>query len=261
MRQLVRAFSAVLLLLAIALLSALLTMRLAIHGAEVHVPALAGLPVAEAAQKLHSERIEATVEGRFYSATQPAGHVLTQSPAPGTLVRKAWPVRITVSLGPQRVAIPQVEGLDQNIAAMTIRRIGLQLGDVMAIPYGYAPENTVIAQTPLAKATDAQGPKVSLLTAKTEAPEPKASAMPDLTGEAFTAAAWAILHAGFELAPVQTQPASDVQRAATGAAGTGAPVSPPAATTSAPPGTVIAQSPPAGTRVLEGTMIRLTVQP
>src|SRR5487761_1800989 len=159
MRQIFRALSAVLALLAIALVSALITMRLAIHGAEVRVPTLSGLTLPEAANSLHSRGLETGIDGHFYSTTQPIGHVLTQSPAPGTLVRKSWRVRITVSLGPQKTAIPSLEGMNEGIAGIAIRRTGLQLGNVMSIPYGYAPENTVVAQTPLARATDVQGPR------------------------------------------------------------------------------------------------------
>ena len=170
MLQIFRALSAVLLLVTIALVSALITMRLAIHGAEVQVPSLSGLTLPAAIQQLRARGLQAGIDGRFYSATQPAGDVLTQSPAPGTLVRKSWRVRVTVSLGPQKAAIPAVNGMNETLATITIRRTGLQLGDVVALQYPYAPEDTVIAQTPTAHATDVQGPRVSLLTAQAEPP-------------------------------------------------------------------------------------------
>ena len=140
MRQLLRALSAVLVLLAIALASALITMRVAIHGAEIGVPALSGLSLSQTVAKTHAHGLETAIDGRFYSTTQPAGHVITQSPAPGTLVRKSWRVRVALSLGPQKTAIPALEGMDESIGTITIRRIGLQVGDVAAIPYEDAPE-------------------------------------------------------------------------------------------------------------------------
>ena len=258
MRQLFRALSAVLILLAIALVSALITMRLAIHGAEVRVPALSGLTLSEAAAKLHDHRLETGIDGHFYSITQPAGHVLTQSPAPGTLVRRSWRVRITVSLGPQKTAIPSLDGMNESIAGITLRRTGLQLGDVISMPYGYAPENTVVAQTPLPRSTDVQGPKVGLLTAQAVPPEEQANVMPDFIGENFTAAALAIIHAGFQLAPLNHPPASS---STTSLATTPTPQPPNPQQPSAPSGTVIAQAPAAGDRILAGSTIHLTVQP
>ncbi len=256
MRQIFRALSAVLALLAIVLVSALITMRLAIHGAEVRVPTLSGLTLPEAANSLHSRGLETGIDGHFYSITQPIGHVLTQSPAPGTLVRKSWRVRVTVSLGPQKTAIPSLEGMNEGIAGITIRRTGLQLGNVMSIPYGYAPENTVVAQTPVARATEVPGPRVGLLTAQPAALEEQASVMPDLIGENFTSAALAIIHAGFKLASLQTPPVPVPQSTTAAVPASALPAAP-----SAPSGTVIAQTPTAGSRIVDGSMIRLTVQP
>lgn len=269
MLQIFRALSAVLALVAISLVSALITMRLAIHGAEVRVPSLTGLTVPAVVERLHAEGLEVAIDGHFYSTTQPAGHVLTQSPQPGTLVRKSWRVRVTESLGQQKTAIPAVDGMDENLATISIRRIGLQVKSVASIPDAYALENTVIAQTPLANATDVQGPRVSILLAASEKPEPVAYVMPDLTGETFTAAALTAIHAGFKLAPLQNpakKPAAPVgQSAAAGAAtvppGTSTTVPAATATPSIPSGTVIGQMPPAGTLVVPGTTIQMTVQP
>jgi beta-lactam-binding protein with PASTA domain len=243
-RGLFRALAAVLLLVLIALVSAMVTMRLAIHGTEVRVPAVTGMPAAEAARALHGRSLEVTVDGHYYSPKIPAGSVLTQSPAAGTQVRKHWPVRIAVSLGAQKVPIPELEGMEQSLATMTLRRLGLQPGNTVALPYAYAPAGTVIAQTPLANAGSVQDPRVSLLTAAPLQAEPPASIVPDLTGIPFTEAAWAVIHAGFQIAPIQ--PAQSPA---------------PAQTAAVPPGTVIAQSPPAGSRITAGQAIQLSVQP
>jgi len=269
MLQLFRAISAVLLLLVIALVSALVTMRLAIHGAEVRVPTLTGLTISQTVARLHSVGLEVGIDGHFYSTAQPAGAVLTQSPAPGTHVRKSWRVRVTESLGAQKVAVPALSGMDQTVATITIRHTGLQVGDVVGLAYAYAPENTVIAQTPLAHATDVQGPRVSLLTAQPPVPVEDASIMPDLVGETFTTAAFTIIHAGFKLAPLQN-PAVNLLGTAPAASTPPAPVQPsaltaPAAPTSpqeyVPSGTVIGQVPLAGSRIVDGSSIQLTVQP
>jgi beta-lactam-binding protein with PASTA domain len=266
-----RTLSAVVLLVTIALISALITMRLAIHGAEVQVPALQCHTMPQTVIDLRARGLQAGIDGHYYSATQPVGVVLTQSPAPGTLVRKSWRVRVTVSLGPQKVAIPSVDGMNETMATITIRRTGLQVGAVVGLPYPYAPENTVIAQTPTGRATDVEGPRVSLLTAQTAPTSENASVMPDLIGENFTQAALAIIHAGFKLAPLQNAPSASSPMPPSGqlqipAATTTQPptqTSPASATPTAPmaPGSVIAQIPAAGTRIVTGSTIQLTVQP
>lgn len=263
MLQLFRVLSAIVLLIAIALASALITMRLAIHKAEVRVPDLSGLTFPEAAAQLRRNSLQSGVDGHFYSTTQAAGHVLTQSPPAGTLVRKFWQVRVTVSLGPQKVAVPSVDGMDENIATITIRRTGLKMGDMATMPYAYAPENSVVAQTPLAHATNAESPQIGILTASAPPPLQNASVMPDLTGEPFTAAALAVVHAGFTLAPLQNPSAPASASAAGNPAVQG--VQPNLSLASNPnavaSGTVIAQTPPAGSRIVTGATIQLTVQP
>jgi beta-lactam-binding protein with PASTA domain len=141
--------------------------------------------------------------------------------------------------------------MNKSIATITIRRTGLQLGDAIGIPYAYAPENTVIAQTPLAHATDVEGPKIGVLTAQPSAPDEAASVMPDLTGEIFSTAALTILHAGFELSPLQNPIAAPTDSSAATPS-----MLPPLATS----GTVIAQIPAAGSRIPAGSTISLTVQ-
>src|SRR3984957_17029959 len=94
--------SMVMLLVAVALLSAIATMHFAIHGAEVQVPALAGMTVADARSQKAGLGLNLDVENRYCSGDVAAGHILTQSPAAGTVVRREWRVRVAESLGPQK---------------------------------------------------------------------------------------------------------------------------------------------------------------
>ena len=122
-------FAVVVLVLAVlAMLSAIVTMHFAIHGAEVTVPSFKGLTVAEATDKAAALGLNLTVDNHFYSVEIPAGRILNQSPSPGTVVRREWRVRLTESVGPQRVAIPNLTGSNQRLASIQIRRIGLEVG-------------------------------------------------------------------------------------------------------------------------------------
>lgn len=171
----------------VALLSALLTVRIAIHAAEVEVPSLGGLTLDEASDKTHDAKLNLTVENRFYSTTVPAGRVLSQSPAAGTSVRKGWHMRITESMGPQRVQIPDTIGMDQRDAASAIRKSLMDLGTVAHLP---APgtADVVLAQTPAPNAEGVDKPEVSLLVSQPFASAPKAYVMPNLVGLTFSTA-------------------------------------------------------------------------
>src|ERR1700744_4163430 len=100
-RQINRLFNIVLgalAMLVVALLSAFITMRLAIHGREVKIPNLTGLTLAEAGKQTRSFGLRLILENRFYSPNTPPGHILAQYPVAGSTVRRQWAVRVTESL-------------------------------------------------------------------------------------------------------------------------------------------------------------------
>src|SRR5580692_3033118 len=97
-------------MVAVALISAFIAMRLAIHGREAVVPALTGLTVADAGKAAGSKGLQLNLENRFYSSDVPAGRILAQDPAPGSRVRRDWATRVTESLGAQQVSVPDLTG-------------------------------------------------------------------------------------------------------------------------------------------------------
>ncbi len=244
-----RVVSLVMLLVTVAMLAAIATMHFAIHGAEVQVPELKGMTVAEARSQAAGMGLNLNVDNRYYSAEVTAGHILSQSPAPGTVVRREWHVRVAESLGPQKVDVPDTVGSDERLAALRLRRVGLEVGVTARLPYAAAAEGTVIAQDPPAHAQGIEQPSVNLLVAAPEDDSPDGFVMPDLTGLPVVTAQTQLAKVGIKSAlPVFVDvPVSPV--------GTGsAPPKPPV-----PPGAVIAQDPPAGARVDQAAEVKLTV--
>ncbi len=238
----------VLLLVAVALLAALATMHFAIHGSEVQVPALKGMTVADARSVSAGLGLSLDVDNRYYSGEVAAGHILTQSPAPGTVVRREWRVRVAESLGPQSVDVPDTVGTSERVAALELRRAGLEVGEIVHLPASAA-EGTVLAQDPPAHAQGIEQPSVSLLMAAPGEEKPDGYVMPDFTGWPVVSAQAALVKVGIKMAkPVYV----DVPVAAVGTGDT-APRLP------AKPGTVFAQSPLPGSRVDQSTLVKLTV--
>src|SRR5438309_9678162 len=100
----------VLVLLLVALVSALTAMRLAIHGREVEVPKLVGLTLAEAERTAAAVGLQLMVEREYYSAQIPEGEIMSQLPEAGTRVRRGWQLRVAARLGPRRGESPGVAG-------------------------------------------------------------------------------------------------------------------------------------------------------
>ena len=241
--------SLLLLLLVAALLAAITTMHFAIHGAEVQVPALKGMTVAQARSQTSGLGLNLDVDNRYYSGEVAAGHILTQSPAAGTVVRREWRVRVAESLGPQKVEVPDTVGRDERVAAIALRRVGLQVGVTAYLPYGKAAEGTVLAQDPPAHAQGIAQPSINLLVAAPGDDAPDGFLMPDLTGLPVVTAQAQLAKVG-----IQSLPPTFVD----------VPISPIGAGLSPPrppvkPGSVIAQQPPAGARVDQSAKVKLTV--
>lgn len=236
----------VLAMMTVALLSALITMRLAVHTAEVETPSLAGLTLEEAAEATANKKLNLTVENRFYSTTVPAGRVLSQSPAPGASVRKGWHMRITESIGPQRVAIPDTVGMNERDAGMAIRRASLDIGATAHLPAPGSPD-AVLAQTPPANAEGVDKPEVSLLLSEPETAAPKAWVMPNLVGLSYSAASARMREMDLRVYAIVPQPAAPT------VTDPAAPATPPPAPL-LPAGVVLTQTPAAGMRVSAAEM-------
>jgi len=174
--------SLLMLLVAVALLAAITTMHFAIHGAEVQVPSLKGMTVADARSEAAGMGLNLDVDNRYYSGDVAMGHILSQSPAAGTVVRREWQVRVAESLGPQKVDVPDTVGLQERSAELELRRAGLQVGTTARLPYAGAEEGTILAQDPPAHAQDIAQPSINLLVAAPDDETPDGYVMPDLIG-------------------------------------------------------------------------------
>jgi beta-lactam-binding protein with PASTA domain len=241
--------SLVMLLVAVALLSAIATMHFAIHGAEVQVPALQGMTVADARSQTAGLGLNLDVDNRYYSGDVAAGHILTQSPAAGTVVRREWRVRVAESLGPQKVDVPDTVGKDERVAALTLRRAGLEVGTTSQLPWSKAAPGTVLAQDPPGHAQGISRPSVNLLVAAPDNEAADGFLMPDLVGLPVVTAQEQLAKVGIQ-SPNPAYVATPISPVGTGDA-----VPKPAVR----PGSVLAQQPAAGARVEQSTPVKLTV--
>ena len=244
-----------LVLVVVAMLSGLTAMRLAIHGQEVSVPPLVGLTPTEAERTVSSLGLQITIERQYYSPQIPEGRIMSQLPMPGTKVRRGWLVRVAQSLGPTRVAIPDVTGQSEHAAELNIRRRGLDVASLAEVEEAGIPADQVLAQSPPANATQVLAPKISLLLSAPA--EPSVYVMPSFLGQQLGSASRALQDAGFRLGNVSVAaPAADTST------GEGAPAiaveaAPPQA---GPASVIVAQSPLAGQKVVAGSAVSFEVR-
>ena len=255
MKSLFRFAMLALMLVVVALVSALTAMRFAIHGQEVEVPAIIGLTPADAERAVAGLGLQIEVERQYYSPQIPEGRIMTQLPLPGTKVRRGWQLRVAQSLGPQRVAIPDVTKQSERAAEWNIRRRGLDVASTAEMQLPGTPADQVLAQSPPANASQVAAPRTSLLV--TVAADPPAYVMPSFVGQPLGSASRTLQDAGFKLGNVSMAPAA----ASAPAPDTAPSISPaPAPAQPSPTSLIVTQSPPAGQRVLAGATVNFEVR-
>jgi beta-lactam-binding protein with PASTA domain len=269
MKSAIRFALLALVLIIVAMVSALTAMRFAIHGQEVAVPPLIGLAPAEAERAVAGLGLQISIERQYYSPQIPEGKIMSQLPLPGTKVRRGWQLRVAQSLGPTRVTIPDVTGQSEHAAQLNIRRRGLDVASMAQVQAVDIPADQVLAQSPTANATQVAAPKISLLV--TVPADPQAFVMPSFVGQALGGASRSLQDAGFRLGNVNVLvPASTAVEDAANPNPSSAPpttgVSAVPPTQTAPPAQaspasiIISHTPAAGQKVFAGTTVNFDVR-
>ena len=233
-RKLFRLFLLLTVLVAVALLSAITTIRLTIHGHQETMPNLVGMTPEAAQQAAGNVGLMMKVEDKVYSTQQPAGQIVSQQPPAGTRIKVGQHVHVLVSLGPPRVAVPNLVGSSLRAAQITVVQRGLSVASVAALPWPGAEPDQVVAQDPPPTAASVHSPAISLLVSLSA--EPAAYLCPNLAGLALASARRELEKAGMKVGQVTPFPADDV-----------------------PKGTILSQTPAPGNKIGPDTVFTFQV--
>jgi eukaryotic-like serine/threonine-protein kinase len=269
MRAMIRIVLFGLVLLTIGLFSAVTAMHFAIRGREVAVPNLVGMAPVEAERASLADGLQMEVQREYYSPNIPEGKIMSQMPPPGTTVKRGFQMQVARSLGPQRVAIPDVTGQTPRAAQINIERRGLDLGTMASLPSSKAPADQVLAQSPPPNASGVSAPRISLLVSTLD--QPPAFVMPNFVGQSLGTVSNVVQAAGMRLGKVTLASTEQPPTAANPVqTNSGTPF--PAQSTSTPPpapsqavfipspsSLIISQNPPAGQKILLGATIDFEV--
>ncbi|GAA2996326.1 Stk1 family PASTA domain-containing Ser/Thr kinase [Kitasatospora albolonga] len=111
-----------------------------------------------------------------YSESVPEGKVLATDPGVGARARKSDPVKVTVSRGPERVAVPPLVGQPQEQAARQLADARLSAGTVTEQYSDTVPQGAVVSADPAPGTRLAVGAPVALTVSK------GMHLVPDVTG-------------------------------------------------------------------------------
>jgi beta-lactam-binding protein with PASTA domain len=116
-------------------LAAYTSFSLFVRSGVTTVPKVEGLSRAEAATILADQGLQlrgAEGEGRYDDKVK-AGHIARQTPDPRTLVKRGSGVTVVLSLGPQRVDVPELAGKLLPDAQAALSGAGLALGQILGV--------------------------------------------------------------------------------------------------------------------------------
>jgi serine/threonine-protein kinase len=216
------------------LVSALTAMRFAIRGHEVQVPKVTGKTKDEAEQILRGAGLKLKVSSSRFSSEVAEGDVLDQIPSSGTRLKAERTVRVLLSLGAQRFAVPNLMGASLRAAQLTLSQRGFTLGNTL---YTHTPEgdpSTVVYQSPNPGTQEGSDPSVSILISL--GPPAQYFIMPDLIGKSAELVSARARTEGFHLGKINYRKYPGVEA-----------------------GVVIQQKPQAGYRLTKSDVILLDV--
>ena len=188
-------------MLALALISAIITMKVVTWGRTVEVPNLSGQEVTSAIGELRKSGLDIRIERQEHHPTVPEGHIISQQPQAGSSVKRGRDVQVVVSLGSQEVVVPDITGQVFRKVQVDLKQAGLVLGDV-ARANTPQPREQVVVQYPNARSVLQKGATVDLLVS--DGPEPAKYVTPDLTGMTVSQAGQAAKEFSVSLVPSGT---------------------------------------------------------
>ena len=200
-------------------------------SADVEVPDVKGKPMALAKQVLETANLRVKVAEQFDERV-PAGQVISQTPEAGAMVKEKRVINLSVSKGGEDMRLPDLKGLSRLSAEDRLKKMGLKVGSV----YEKVSDQeawTVLEQEPPVGSRVTKGQKIDLTVSKGR--PIRLVSVPNFQGGTMDAAKDRLKQTKLSLGSVTEEESAKT------------------------PGTVLGQTPSAGTDVDEWTTVDFVV--
>jgi len=168
------------------------------RGKEIIVPNVCNLSLETAIEELKKRDLEGIVTERRYDQIIEEGKVIIQTPLPNSKVKAGRIINLTVSLGPETMKVPYLEGVDIEKGKLIIEKLGLK---IEVIDYSFSDsvaKDKIIKTGPEPEVELKKGDAIKLTVSK--GPVLK---MPNLTGKDLTEAKIIINKMGLVLGEIK----------------------------------------------------------
>jgi eukaryotic-like serine/threonine-protein kinase len=222
-------------LMVVGALSTFITLRFFTTGDEVVVPNLKGKSPVEAIKLLTDRGLQLKIlPQKRFDKEIPADHIISQEPVADTHIKTGRSVEVYMSLGPEKVVVPDLTGQTTRVAMLTLDQYKLSSGKIVYVSSPGAESDVVLAQFPLPGTVVTDVRVVNILANSNLYVNPRSFVMPDVIGKPVSDVSSFFKDAGLRVSSSQ-------------------PIDYPGIS----PGTVVKQSPPAGYKVSANTPISL----
>jgi serine/threonine-protein kinase len=175
---------------------------------EVEVPAITGLTLGEALDRLNERKLDLEVREFAFSDAMEENRVLIQRPTPGQVVKAGRAVGVVVSRGAERHSVPDLAGMQTEDASIMLTEAGLRAEVGAKMPGG--PEGTVLGQNRTPGSKLGGGATVVLLVSS--GPARQVYRMPRLEGQPRAEAEATLTRLGLKVERVEEVDLGDATR-------------------------------------------------
>ncbi|MBQ7568499.1 PASTA domain-containing protein [bacterium] len=201
---------------------------------EIEVPVIQGKDLHEANRMLNSMGLRLRLEEGKYSNKFPEEIVISQEPAPGKTVRQEREVLAVVSLGPELMTVPDLNGKSLRDVDIILAENKLTMGSVKEVEKEGVKTIQVVSQKPKAGSKVRRGTPINIEVNK--GASVAGVVVPDWSGKNVATAKALIAKVGLRLGRISWSPSTAVQQ-----------------------GFVIKQNPPYGAEVALGSEVELEI--
>jgi serine/threonine-protein kinase len=135
-------------------------------GSRVVVPSIVGGSFDEAVNVISPLGLTAVVVENRFDEEIPKSKIIESIPAGGGKVDAGGTVKLIVSKGPERYAVPMTTGLTPEAAQITLKKFPLEVGTVTEVFNSDIPKGFVISSSPVTGTSVKRDTKVNLLVSK-----------------------------------------------------------------------------------------------
>jgi serine/threonine-protein kinase len=135
-------------------------------GSRVVVPSTVGADANEVASALSPLGLQYVVAEERYSEMIEAGRVIESSPTGGEKIDQGGTVKIVLSKGPERYAVPRLVGLTPSAAKNLLAKTPLKLAPVIEVFSEVVPKGFVISSSPDTGSKVKRGAQITITVSK-----------------------------------------------------------------------------------------------